>query len=905
MILHFGMALDEEVLPLPEHSTGGSHYLGPQGLLAFLESHLGLAGYPRDNEYLRIEQYRQVLRRYLSENPQAFFGASFAADQFATAANLLQRRDELLLAGWNFEPLPGMPERLECMAALEALLKAPGSQLELSPGFACRFSQVIRQLPDYGLCPDAIYLNEPFELLPVHFRRLFRLFQDRGAPILTLEARPPEGDSDLARLKRSLLQPQGKGARQPLRGDGSLLLLRGKRESGLAAYLAQLLRHNPDFRPAALISGQSAALGQALIHEGLPSLGLLSASLARPTLQVLKLASVFLWEPVDPYKIMEFVSLAIKPLERELSNRIAAQMAQTPGLGGDAWRVMIARYFDEMRERAARDRNIDLKKINYQYNFWFNRRRYDISSVAPKEDAIEIFAYLASWAYDCFEEEGAKNNSLLVLSEQARRIRELLEALPEEQLSSLELERIVRTIYEPAPVQLGARECGFMPHTLQPDAIIGPVDNLVWWNFIQSEPAHFFSRWYQPERRFLEALGIRLEGPGTENSRLLWQRKRPILHTQQRLLLLLPETTGGQEAHPHPLLGDMEAAFGSLSPISFHIDEAESHPLLGRHFQLPAYTTLAHRRLGRARPFLQVRSAGKLGRREEETPTSLETLLYYPYQWVFQHQIRLRKSSILSIVKEHTLMGNLAHRLFEKLLSQDIRDWGRSQVEAFIDREAAPLLAREGAVMLLYGKEPERAGFLQRVKFAAWSLARHIRENQWQVKATEMPLQGSFLDIAINGRADLVLERGAEMAVIDLKWRGARYREESIRNEEDLQLVLYSRLLSNGQSWAHTAFFIMEKGLLLARNKQAFSEAKAVASAADFAEANQRILSRMEATYLWRMEQIKAGQVEVRCEQTRMSLEEAYSGHPLSGLLEMKPGDAPFDDYRTLINLIE
>ena len=905
MVIYFGLALDEEALPLPNHSTGGLHYLGPQGLLLFLESHLGLSGHPNDNEYLRIEQYRQALHRHISARPQAFYRASFEADQFATAANLLQRRDELLLAGWRFEPVPGMPARLSCLSEIEALLQDKTNLLDLSAGYADRYCRVLQQLPHSKLAPDTIYLNEPITLLPTHFRRLLALFQERNVTVLPLEASPPEGDSDLARLQRALMQPPANGQRQPLRGDGSLLLLKGKREAGLAAYLAQLLRNNPDFRPAALIPDQNRSLGQALIHEGLPRLGLLSASLARPTLQVLKLAAVFLWDPIDPFKVMEFVSLAIKPLETELSNRIAAQMAQTPGLGGDGWRVMIARYFDEMRDRASRNSSIDIVKIDHQYKFWFTRRRYDIASVAPKEDVIEIFAYLSKWAYECFEEEGNKNNSLLVLSEQAKRIRELLEALPEEQLSHLELERIVRTIYEPAPVQLGERECGFLPYTAHPAAVIGPVEALLWWNFVQNEPDHFFSRWYQPEREFLEQRQVLLEGPDIENQRLIWQRKRPILHTRRRLILLLPETTAGQDSQPHPLLGDMAAAFGDLSPISFHIDKDEQSAILASHFQLPAYTSLPNRRLGRARPFLHVRSAHKLGQREEETLTSLEALLYYPYQWVFRHQIRLRKSSILSIVKEQTLMGNLAHRFFEKLLSQDIRNWERPQVEKFIDQETMPLLAREGAVMLLYGKEPERASFVQRVKYAAWSLVQHIRENGWQVKDTEMPLQGKFLGITVNGRADLVLERGSEMAVIDLKWRGARYREESIRNEEDLQLVLYSKLLTEDQSWAHTAYFIMEKGLMLARNNRAFQQINAVAPQTDFIEANERILNRMEATYRWRMEQIKNGEIEIRCEQTRMSLEEAYSGYPLSGLLEMKTGDAAFDDYRTLINLIE
>lgn len=906
MKVFFGMALDDTAFPLPEGTTGGIHCLGPQGLLYFLESHLGLLGHPSDDEYLRIEQYRQAIRAQLQSCSGLFYEASFQADQFATATNLLERRDELLLAGWDFQMEENLPERLRCLAELEHTLRENQGGLSLSAGYAGRFAAVLDTLPRRQLPLDALFLNEPIGLLPLHFQRLFALLGKQGADIRQLPDPEPRGNTDLARFQRALnATGPGKGG-EALKGDGSLLLLRGKRESSLAAYMAQLLRLNPGFRPACLISGQDSSFGHALVQEGLPGLGQLSASLARPTLQVLKLVTVFLWEPIDPYKIMEFVSLSVKPLEKELANRIAAQMAQTPGIDSDGWRAAIARYFDEMRERAAHNPGIDLKKIDFQYTFWFRRQRYDMAGSVPKEEVIKIFAYLAQWAFECFEEEGSKNNSLLVLSEQAKRIRELLEALPEEQLSNLELERIVRTIYEPAPVQLRGRECGFLPYVRQPNAFIGEAPQLLWWGFTQNEPVHFFSRWYQPEMAWLEKKGISLQGPALENARLIWQRKRPILQCRERLALVLPEKANGQDAHPHPLFGDLQAAFKSLDAITLNIDgEGQPCQAFTASFRLPNSIQLERRHLGQPKPFLRIRSADKLGRREEETFSSLNDLFYYPYQWVFKHQIHLRKSSILSIVKENTLMGNLAHRYFEKLLREDIRHWDKQQLENFIDRETAGLLRREGAVMLLYGKEPERVSFVQRVKYAAWSLIRHIRENGWEVLETEKPLEGHFMGTAISGRADLVLRRGDEKAVIDLKWRGARYREQSIRNGEDLQLVLYSRLLGEGHGWAHTAYFIMEKGLLLARNNAAFQDINAIAPDEGLAETNQQILSRMEATYRWRMEQIRQGEVEIRCEQTQLSIEDAYSGQPLMHILEMKNEDAPFDDYRTLINLIE
>src|SRR5690606_1245436 len=102
MTLYFGLHLDEISFPEKSLPNGNCFYLGSAGLLRLLESLFGLEGSPEDNNYLRIEAYRQVLRQYLETDSEAFFQHSFEADQFATASDLLDRRDELLLAGWDF-----------------------------------------------------------------------------------------------------------------------------------------------------------------------------------------------------------------------------------------------------------------------------------------------------------------------------------------------------------------------------------------------------------------------------------------------------------------------------------------------------------------------------------------------------------------------------------------------------------------------------------------------------------------------------------------------------------------------------------------------------------------------------------------------------------------------------------
>jgi hypothetical protein len=60
----------------------------------------------------------------------------------------------------------------------------------------------------------------------------------------------------------------------------------------------------------------------------------------------------------------------------------------------------------------------------------------------------------------------------------------------------------------------------------------------------------------------------------------------------------------------------------------------------------------------------------------------------------------------------------------------------------------------------------------------------------------------------------------------------------------------------------------------------------------------------MEATMQWRMDQLKQGLVEIRCRHTLNELEAAYGAEQLD-ILEMKDRDAPFDDFKVLIGLVD
>lgn len=900
MNLIFGLALDDSYFPQLPFTSGGTYYAGPNGLLQILESHYGCTVSQNNVDYIRIEQYRQALIEYLQDNDATFFQKSFTADQFATATEMLSRRDELIEAGWDFQDHKNIPERLQCLSRLEKHITKKG----LLTGYADRIKRIYQYIGKRTTRIIKIQLCEPLALLPTGISRILKKLESNGIELVPFSGYPEvPSKPDLKTFQHRLTAKEKEIGTQKAQKDGSLLLLRGQTEAEMAIFLAKLAQQNPSFRPLMLLPNKTRIVDNAFFQEGFPAMGILTASLARPALQLLKLVTTFIWFPLDPFKILEFLSLPIKPLDEGLSFQLAISMSQIPGVKSDAWYATINRYFDEVKEKAVNDKTINPQDIINQYNFWFERKRYNTRSKAPKDEIIAIFRYIHSWSRELFDEKSNNKQSLIILSEQAKRLTELLAALPETQLSPLELERLVRTVYEPAPIQLRPAEKGHWSFIHHPAAIFDTCSHLIWWDFTQSEPVHFFSRWYQHERTYLEASGIYLTYPDKENQVLVWQRKNPIFYTRDQLILCIPEKKMGKEATPHPLMGDLQATFENLEDITIHLSTPESAQHLLDFLEAPEKIQIKQHKPEQPKPIIKLKQNKQLTLRPTETFSSINDLFFYPHKWVFKHQLKLNPSSILSIVEDQTLMGNLSHRLIEQLLKKDPFNWSREKVYSWVSEAGKQLLSKEGSVLLLYGKEPTRINFIKKLQYASWSLINLIANNGWEIYGVEKAIESPFQEVPIKGRMDLILKRGEELAIIDLKWRGLSYRTQMIRNEEDLQLVLYAYLLQEDRKWAHTAYFIIERGTMLARNNEAFKEINGISPKLDAIEVNQRIIDKMRATLKWRRNQLQNGLIELRSHQTAAALEERYS-EELMELLEMKSEDARFDDYRALLDLL-
>lgn len=899
--LFFGLPFDGIVYPdLPPQAD--CSVVGPRKLLVLLENWLGVQRAPTGNALLRLEYYRLSVEAVLDAEPTVFFGNSYQSNPIQTAKDLLDRRDELILNNWKPERCnESSPDRLQAFAKIEAKFQEYLPLAENADRWQTIFDNFNQELP-----VTEIRLGTPLHLLPPHLQQLFdRWKTNQPHLILTPYVCPlvPESDRDLDRLKAHFAKAEP--GKLTLNGDGSLLIVKAGQLSHAGAFVSKLIAQNDGFRPLTLIPEKNNDLELALQLEGQPALGLVTSSLARPALQLLKLIQYFLWTPIAIEPTLQFLGMHPIPMDAALANRVAQHLSKTPGLSGSPWRKMIQKFNDFQAQHPEWFSEERQAQINADYQFWFVRDRYSSREGAPKTAVVSLVERLFQWS----KARASNSEEQLLLTSQCRQLLELLEALPQDRFSPLEVDRLIGLVNEPSTLEFQLRECKALPFIYDASSFTASCKQLLWWSFTRSETPHFFSRWYPQEREWLEANNCRLETPELLNNRLIWERLQPFFNTEDQLILAVAEQHLGKALLPQLLMADLEAKINNLERITLDVDAPETWSSWKSTFTLPDQETVTKVAQQEVPPILNIDALNALEHTPRLSTTGLETFLDYPHTWVFKNKLQLRPAPILSISELNTLMGTLAHLVAERLLLQDFSDWTKEMVYEFISTVLPPLLEEQGMSLLSYGVDAQRVAFAQQLQRSLWALVSILQNNGWSVLAVEKRMKAPFGKLELLGIADLLLARGNERAVIDLKWSAASYYTSKMNNQQELQLVLYSYLTRQelASDVPYYGYFLLKNGKLLCRETSAFAEAEPLKCDKDRLEYYQDLLNKINKTFDWRWEQLTSGKIEVRTEASAKALEELYADEELSilELLEPKNEDFRFDDYKNLIQSIK
>lgn len=815
MDLIFGLACDGRAFPdFPGEGKGVLHaaVVGPSGLIEVLSVQLGLTG-PRSVEAVRIAAYAAKLRASLAAAPDAFFAASFARDPWASAKTLLGWRDQLVTSGWAGRPVGA--QRIDELARVEA--EGPS----LPPGTADRLCEVMAALADRPhLAIGSLGLVQPRSMLAPPFRRLVDCLEADGVAVHEPAAPSLGPDNDLQRIQTFL----GAGAPRPLEGDGSFVTVDADTALMAAEALAEWLvaGSEQDLAGTVVVSsdGDTALLDRALQARGLPALGQSAPSPWRGALQVLPLAFATCWAPFDAKALLDLLLLPRPPIGRSAARKLARALAREPGTGAAAWGRAWSDLEAELAERFADhpSAGTEIARRLERWREWTTGGLYRRADGIPAEAARRIAGRVGQWAIET--DAGAQDPLLLAVAAAARALAQAIDVLGQDPLPALLVERMIEQVLADGAVNPDhLATAGGLRCVQNPAAIWGPVERLVWWDFKGPGERVPTTPWSRAEIAALAAAGCMLEPAPATAARIGWGYANAIRQTRERVLLIRPALSGGEETVSHPLAHQLhpltEPAGARIRWSAEQLLDEADHALAGRHLKRDLAHVVSPPQ-ARAHWPLSATAIDKLAERRESA-TSFERLVDCQLRWMLLDVLRLSRGRFAELPSSDQLLGNLAHEIANWVLrpgpvadADDIL----SQVDAVFDT----LLSAIAAPL----QQPEFAGELAaartRVPAALAELARLLRQKGLEVVGTELDREAQFPDgLSVLGRLDLLVRHPTEgLGVIDLKWtKSVKRRRTELAEGRALQLATYGAIADPDGGAAPGAYYLLNQRRLI------------------------------------------------------------------------------------------
>jgi hypothetical protein len=866
----FGYGYDNPKVGQQKSSSGYS-IVGPLGLVNLLETQLGLASI--DTSFTtRLVQYHKCLKQILT--PTRFYYRSFMENEFASTRTLLQWRDELYLGGWNGKFELGASARLMDIVDAEVFAKPT---VDLNTGQ--RITRIIAALQSNKIQVSKLTISDDRSLLPPIVDLLFNALEPHCEIVISPDDDSFEAakDSDLYLLQQSLLKPVN-GTKTRLKGDGSFVVLEACSKSVSSSYIAHLIcenhsTYNSSTQYAILAEHESEYLDTAFEQLGGARQNQSDNSPWRPAFQVLPLCFEILWVPLNPFALFEFLSLSVGPIPARLRTKLADCVANAPGMGGDNWTETINAQLNSFKDQ---DEMLAERSAKGVVD-WLPDQLFCPNEGMPVDFAIKRVQKLGDWLIGKQLLFKGKPEELLYTAalNQALELTRALIDIKSTGTQTIDRESIRDLIIEVRGSGIPIVDKIAEVHTNLPDiqmtnnpaAFISSKDTVIWWgceNYQSPKRWH----WTTKERLALAQSSVKIWS--TENKLKLAAKQwlKPILSAKEQLIIVLHPNS----AQHHPIIDHIAGLCEGWPVIECekHILSNAKIPLANNASNTENITQdVTIQPLPSASRWWQLPKSISLPNRETESFSSLDQFIYSPYQWLLNYHAKLQTSNAAEVSDGNRLKGSIAHKLLEDYMNEfpglrsqpkTIKTWAYSRLDT--------LLAEEGAVLLMPGRQSEMLVFKEKVTFALERLIEHLTSANIQTVEMETHQQSHFVGGNLTGYIDLLAKNAdGKEVVLDIKWGGYTYRKGSLEDDRYLQLAIYAAMRREVTGdWPAMAYFIIEDARLVCNTPDFFPNATLAEPKSQ--ESVSEFWQRFIVTWKWRRKQIEQGLVEVTTSNT-------------------------------------
>jgi len=771
---------------------------GPETLLRWLETQLGLP---------TIENHRaSCITEYasaLDAVADSIISTSMTTDRWATASELLSRRDELLLSGWDQQTTNHLPELLGDLA------RAARDRTFVFPSTSDRLQRVVQALDDGQELPaHECILGDDLPCWPQRWQAVLSR--------LTLEpfdeVTPSATEGTALRHAQNVVRG-GKASNIEL--DASLRHVQTLSQTTAVEFVAATLAESLEQLDRTVIlceDDQLAMQLDACLHRyGVPTMGASACSSAHPVLQILPLSLALCWQPVDPQYLLDFLTLPICPIPRRAATRLATALTEQPGLGSAKWQHAV--------EELCSTEDDPEGKLRARLDLWLFCERVEQNSMMPTRLVAERCAAVAQWATGLAISMAAEEqpqlllmSALRVAAGQATLLGELAQSQGRE-LSGPQLSRLIEEAVSAGVDAVGAIEAAGGPVRVRSlSEIVDPCYRVIWLGLGTADAVA--CRWSTDQLQALRGASFDVDDGARLLTALRTGEARGLCHVEDSLLAVLLPQDAEKRWHPvwlairTMLTHDVLESAPVLETMIEQEHVASLAPFIFSTHVIPVQLPPA------ARPVWSV--APKLLRdRATASATELEDRLACPLKWVLRYQANIRPSAIAQLPSDYQLKGLFCHAILELAFNVGgelpSMDEAVARVETLFDErlelDAAPLAQSD--------RYRDRQVLRKELSHATRVLINTLASGGYRIQGIEVDVQGQAFGKPLAGSIDcLVQQPNGDEGIIDFKYGGKKY-ERMIAEGRAVQLATYaySRSTESGRFPA-VAYLVLADGLL-------------------------------------------------------------------------------------------
>ena len=719
----------------------GYSVLADAGLLELLELRLGLPSQSPSANARAIE-YRKALSKHVAGS---FYEDSFRRDPLGTAATILGWRDTLLMAGWD----PALPWTSPRLAALSVIERDFASTT--CPGAADRWLKVLSALSSgipFGK-GDRVEVHAPREVLP-------KVIAD------CLDALGTVVDWN------------------PGKASGGKLDISGRpvRIVSFTEYADALeWASEQTFAPGtAIINRDGMRLNAVLRRHQMPQLSAWLDGSNPGIPQIFKLGLSLLVDPLNAHNLLSYLQLPVTPLPSALARKLAQALLRDNGLG-ETWDAAPGKFMKDLSD----DEKKDTADRLYRFLFsMLDARRSDgqVSVTAAESFCREVSA----WARGCAaaDEELPEHPFFGVLASECE---DMLTLLSEEgALMDAELfDKYIRQIYSPSSLRVDKVCLGGLPVVRTEGSIIDAPEHLVWLScngdLANAWPYAFLSAQEKTELKNIPEKSVFASA--------VFARMVDRLNAAAEVTLCESSYDRGEALREHPavtLFRKAGAPERRIDPKAWNGPVSSFTPRLDIDMSMDMLGTFSR----------------------TESPTSIEKLTEYPFDYYLEDFLGLRDASAAALKDESLTLGLVAHLVFRELVEDGHFDMAEitailnrpadGEDDPFIDR-VRRAATKVGAPLLLPSSTTLFRSFCATLRKSMDVLLDVLKRNGLTPFRCEEPFDvdlGGELG-KVRGSVDFIAKTAAgDLVIIDFKYSTGRYYIEKLREDTSVQLEVYS-----------------------------------------------------------------------------------------------------------------